>query len=292
MSSAPEPRPPRGRGSRLALVAIVLTALACVAALVFRTQLQSRLWAYRIKHDASPAQRAAYLGALCNAGERARWGITALLANRAADVRQYGVLTLQHVKTDWARQRLLELLHDPDVTVRRLAAAGLAIQRDERVIPTLEHFYTAGDEVSATAACLALERLGTAAAIAALDELACEPADVTRRAALIDALEGIGTPACVPALISLLEDHRPCDLPPRSEELASRALEGLAAAGYPREPASLPTTAPRPHTVAERAAAALGQITGLSIPFSSEAPDAERTGAIDQWKQLASQPKQ
>jgi hypothetical protein len=287
MSEQTEGGATRPHGPRLAIAAVVLTATACVAALVFRTPLQSRIWAYRLAHATTPAERAAYLGPLCNAGERARWGIAALLADRMPDVRQYGALALQHVKTDWARQRLLALLRDPDEPVRRLAAVGLAIQFDERVIPTLKQYYETGDDDSAAAACLALERLGTPAAVAALAESAPRPADVARRADLIDALEGIGTPACVPALIALLSDDRPCDLPPRSEELTARALQGLAAAGYPRQPASLPTTGPRPHTVAERAAAALAQITGLDLPFSSDAPDEERAAAIRQWTQWA-----
>ena len=273
----------RRRPPRLALVAIALTATACATALVFRTSLRSRLWAYRVEHAATAAQRAVYVGALCNAGDQGRWGVAALLASADADVRQYGVLVLQHVRSDWARQRLLDVLIDPDETVRRLAAVGLAIQRDELVIPALKGLYQAGDESSAVAACLALERLGTRAAIVALGELALEPADVDRRAALIDALDGIGTPECVPTLLHLLSDHRACDVPPRSEETTRRALGALVAAGVPVAPSSPPTSGPQPHTVAERAALVLNLITHLDVPFSSAAPAEERSAAERQW---------
>ncbi len=278
--SAPRSRP---RRPRLALVGIALTALACVAALVCRTPLRARYWAWRLETAPTPASRALYLGALCNAADQGRWGIEALLGHADASVRQYGVLALQHVKTEWARRRLLDALADPDVTVRRLAAVGLAIHGDESVIPALKWLYQVGDPSSATAACLALERLGTSAAIAALDELTLEPADVGHRAALIDALAGIGTTACGPALLRLLTDQRVCDLPPRSEEAAQRALQGMEAAGYPVGPASWPTTGARPHTVAERAAAVLAQITGLPEPFSSEGAEEQRAAAIRQW---------
>lgn len=270
-------------GRRLALVAIALTATACVLALVFRTPLRSRVWAYRIAHAATPAECAVYVGALCNAGDQGRWGTTDLLENPRPDIRQYGVLVLHHVKTEWARTRLLELLADPDLNVRRLAAVGLAIQGDDSVVPALKWFYQAGDDMSATAACLALERLGTPAATAALAELALEPANVDRCAALIDALEGIGTPACVPTLLQLLSDHRLCTAPTRSEETTQRALGALLSAGIPVTPSSQPTTGPQPGTIAERAAAALNRITRLDIPFSSGAPAEQRRAAEQRW---------
>ena len=176
------------RRPRVAIFVIALTAALCLAALVFRTPIRARYWAWRVERAATPTQRSAYLGALCNAGDRGRWGTGVLLAHKDAEMRQYGVLVLQHVRTEWARERLLECVTDCDPNVQQLAAVGLAIHGDNAVIPTLKRLYQTGDASSATAACVAFEQLGTPAAITALDELAADPADPVRRAALVDAL--------------------------------------------------------------------------------------------------------
>ena len=132
---------------------------------------------------------------------------------------------------------------------------------------------------------MALERLGTPAALTALDELTLQPADVVRRAALVDALTGLSQPACVPPLVRLLSDRRACDLPPRSEETVQRALGVLQASGYPVQATSAPASEPRPQTIAERAAGALGKITGIQASFTPETPEANRTAAERAWLQ-------
>lgn len=259
------------------------TAGVCLMALAFRTPLRSRYWAWQIAHDDDPARRAIYLTALCGAGDAGRWGTSALLSSDQAELRQLGTVVLQHVRSEWARQRLLAALRDPDEGVRELAALGLAMHGDDRVVPTLMEMYRSGDGSSGPAACLALQRLGTPAAVAALDGLAREPAVAARRAALVDALEEMGEPACVPALLALLADHRPWDGPARSERVAQDVLRRLAADA--RVPSSLPIpeTQPAAGTVAERAAAALAKITGLSPPFSSTLPVAEQELAAQRW---------
>jgi hypothetical protein len=285
MSENVAPRPPTTRRPRLALLAIAITALACVTAVAFRTPLRSRYWAWHISHGALATERSVYLAALCNVGQEGRWGVAALLADPDAEVRQYGVLVLHHVRTPWAQQHLAAAVTDPDGSVRRLAAVGLAIHGDDSVIPALKWFYQADNENSAIAACLALERLGTPAAIATLDELTLESADVARRAALVDALAGVSRPACVPPLLRLLSDHRPCDAPPRSADTMGRAVGILQASGYPTQPSSAPASEPLPRTIAERAADAVGNITGVHAPFSSAAPEADRVSAQSAWQQ-------
>jgi HEAT repeat protein len=250
---------------------------------LFRTPLRSRYWAWRLEQAATPSQRSVYLAALCNAGDRGRWGVSALLASADPELRSYGVLVLHHVRTDWARKRLLECLSDADPSVQRLAAAGLAIHGDDAVVPTLKQLYQAEDAESGRTACLALERLGTPAAIAALGELAVEPADAGRHAALVDALAGIGRMECGPALLGLLDDHRVCDLPPSREELPPRLTRELAAQGYRLGAGSQPASEPAGRTIAERAAAALAQITGLKPAFSSAAPEPQRAAARKRW---------
>jgi hypothetical protein len=269
-----------------ALLMVALTASLCVTALILRTPLRSRYWAWRITRCQDPAERAVYLTALCNAGDAARWGIAALLDSGDAESRQLGVVVLQHVRGDWSRQRLLDALTDADGAVRDLAAVGLALQGDDAVVPKLKEMY-ADDDAAAQAACLALSRLGSSAAVAAMSELVQQPADAAHRAALVDALDELDEPACVPPLLTLLDDHRACTTPRRSERVAQAMLDTLAATGRIAPPATAPASQaasqPAPQTIAERAAAALARITGLSPPFSSVLHPAERQAAAQQW---------
>ncbi len=260
-----------------------MTLSICLAALVLRTPIQARYWAWRIERADSLAVRDACLGALCSAGDAGRWGVAALLDSEEAELRQYGVLVLHHLRTAWAREQLLERLVDPDPDIQRLAAVGLAIQGDEAVIPALKWLYRTGDANAAASACVAFEYLGTPEAVATLNELAAEPGDPARRAALVDALAGIGTAECVPGLLSLLSDDRLCDVPLRSDVMAQRALGFLQGEGYALKPSSRPTTAESPRTIAERAAAALVRITELRVPFSSSATAEQRAQAEQAW---------
>lgn len=273
----------RPRRPRAALAAILLTALACVGALLFRMPIVARYWAWRVAHASSSAERDAYLGALVNAGQAARWGISALLTSDDPQVRQYGVVILHHSKMPWARERLHRHLTDPDPDVRQLAALGLAARGDETILPTLRRLYQTGDDAAARTACIALEHLGTLEAVAVLNELAGEPADVAHRAALVDALAGLDEPACVPGLLLLLSDHRWCQSPPRAVEMAQRALAGAQAQGATSLPATIADAELAGSTIAERAAVALGRITGLAIPFSSAGTDEDHAAAQRQW---------
>jgi HEAT repeat protein len=285
-TSEPKPAqlgPTRTRWPWAAYVMIAITAAACLTALIFRTPLRSRFWAWQIVRSDDPAQRAIYLTALCNAGDAGRWGTSVLLADGRAEIRQLGVVVLQHVRSPWARAALLRFLADPDESARELAALGLAIHGDSSIIPTLKQMYRQGDPGAATAACVALERLGAAEAVAALDELSRDTADEVRRAALVDALDSIGAPNCVPALLGLLADHRTCSTPSRQDRLSRGVLDKLAAAGQLSASMPATTTQSAAETIAERAAAALARITSLNPPFSSAGSDSQRQQAARQW---------
>jgi len=252
----------RARRPRAAKIAIVITALACVAALVFRAPLRARYWALRVANTDNLAERETYLAGLCNAGDDARWGVAALVADDRVDVRQCGVLVLHCIRSGWARDTLLTVLDDQDDTVRSLAAGGLAVHGDDRVIRTLTWMYRTGEPDAGRAACLALQRLGSPAAIEALYELAAEPADAERRTALVDAFAGIGIAECVPGLRRLLSDDRPCGAPPQSAEMASRVLGAVQREGLILPPSSQPRTAMPDRTIAEYAADVIESITG------------------------------
>jgi HEAT repeat protein len=280
---------PSGRsGYRAGTVMIAVTLLACLAALVFRTPLRSRYWAWQVVEARGVAERAAPLTHLCNAGNAGRWGTETLLAHPEPEIRQFGVLVLQHVRSDWSRRRLVQMLTDPDETVTELAALGLAIHGDASCIPELRRLYAGQDALTASAACMALERLATPEAVAAMAALAAQPASVAHRAALVDALAAVGTSDCVAPLLGLLSDHRPCEIATRADRLLERLTPVVAESGFgavsPAEPASRPATEPASHTIAERAAAALERITGLSPPFASDMRPEQQEGAARVWR--------
>lgn len=275
---------------------IGVTLAACVLAITFRTPLRSRFWAWQVIHADGVEERAAPLTLLCNAGDRGRWGTETLLTHSDPEIRQFGVVVLQHVQSDRVPPRLLELLADPSEAVAEMAALGLAIHGDTSVIPELKRMFRAGDFGTASAVAVALERLGGPEAADALAVLANEPADAACRAALIDALTAIASPSCAGSLLGLLDDHRPCDVPTRADRLVEQFSPLAAGHGLipaPRnEPASRPTSDSGPRTVAERAAAGLTRITGLDPPFASTLPPDRRAEAARIWSEwLAGQPQ-
>lgn len=269
--------------NRLAVVMIVITGAACVAALFLRTPLRSYYWASRVIESPDVAEQAVYLTALCNAGEAGRWGTSRLLGHESEAARAAGVIVLQNVRSAWSASRLMEMLSDRSRHVRELATLGLAIHGDESVIPRLREMFNTGDEATVGAACVALQRLATPGSIATLTELADADATIVQRAHLIDALGGIATAECVPALVNMLNDHRRCSIPTRASQLALDALsrsDELRAlgGGMTSEPSE-----PPPETVAERAAAALERITGIDSAFTSELNEAERNESARRW---------
>jgi len=278
----------RGGSYRAGALLIAMTLMACLTALMFRTPLRSRYWARQVVQARGMNERAAPLTHLCNAGDAGRWGTETLLTHPDAEIRQFGVAVLQHVRSSWSRRRLLEMLEDPSEGVRELAALGLAIHGDEAIIPQLKRLYTGGDALAASAACIALERLATPNAVAALTALADRPADVARRAALVDALTGIGTAKCAGPLLELLSDHRPCHVQTRAERVLDRLTPVAAEHGLVERPTSKPASQPgvdsASQTLAERAATALARITGLRPPFASDLPEEQREQAARIWR--------
>ncbi len=262
---------------------VSVTLILCTAAIVFRTALRSRYWAWKIEHAAEPAEQVAALALLCNAGDGGRWGVTVLLEDARPEIRQCGVLALQYASPDWSRRRLVAALRDPDSDVRGLAALGLAMLHDDRVIPQLRAMYTSGTDQAAVGACLALQRLGSPAAQAVLAKLADTPGTPARRAALIEALGATGSTQAAKALLELLDDHRPCGAPTERERIMRKLGPLLAARGLASAPAPAPTSHSE-QTIAERAAEALGRITGLVPRFASDQPPAQRTAAAQQWR--------
>jgi hypothetical protein len=260
--------------------ALALTLGACLVALLLRTPLQARYWAWRVAAAEDDATRDQYLGALASAGAAGSWGINALLSDERAEVRQYGVLALQHVTGSWSDAQLLVAIDDPDADIRRLAAAGLGMQSRPGVVPTLVAVYRDGDAAAAEAACLALAHVGSDEAIAALNALAGGEADVGRRAAVLDALRMVGRPACVPGLLAFLDDRRDAAVAPLFAALQARAVALLVGQGY-RAAETQPAAAPE--ALDSRAARALQVITGVDAGFDLEGSADERAAARATW---------
>lgn len=266
---------------------IIVTAAACAAALVFRTPIRSLLWAREVTSAKTAREQAAALTHLCNAGDAGRWGTDSLLGSDDPAVRQLGVIVLQHIRSEWSRLRLIELLNDPSKSTADLAALGLAIHGDVSVIPRIKRLYLEGNDGSASAACLALERIGARESKAALVELAAAPAGAERRSRLVEALGSAGGTEGARGLLCLLDDHRAVDGQSRTSRLLDQFSALAAANGLAPVPesgvASRPASDDQHGTVAERAAVALGRITGLSPQFSSSASPQVRADAVRAW---------
>ena len=285
-----KPAPTVARTSyRSGTILIAVTLAACLAALIFRTEIRSRYWASRLIQAATPMDRATPLTLLCNAGDHAWWGISTLLEHPNPEIRQYGVLILHHTQSLRSRQRLFSLLDDEDYAVRELAALGLAIQGDDSVIPDLIRIFTDGDTESAVAACIAMERLGSPAAVDALRRFNEMSLDTERAAAVIDTLAGIGSTDCVPILIRFLEDRRPCRMSPRKERMFEQIAGMIRSNRLPISTQPAPEIESPPGTIADRAADVLIQITSIDPKFNSELPEEQREAAAQVWREWVSE---
>lgn len=289
MLNQSDENPSHRHGSRAGAFAIVLTALVCLTALFYRTEIRSRFWAAQLIQANTPEDRTVPLTLLCNAGNEAWWGVSTLLDHPDDEVRQFGVLVLQHMQTSRAREKLLALLQDQNRTVREMAALGLALRGEDCVIPALSDMVEQGDCDAAESACVALERMGTHAAVDALCVLSRKKLPSDHMAAIIDALTGIGTPACAAGLLPLLADHRECAARDRSERILEELGPIIQAHGLPLAPNSTTTSAPTAGTIAERAAEGLGRISGLRPPFQSMLSEQERSAAIRIWSEWITQ---
>jgi len=268
-----------------AYTAVAITAAACIAALLFRGPLLARYWAFRVMRAETPLLRARCLEVLCALAPSAHWAVTALLNSENPADRRDAAEVLRDMPGAWARERLLELLRDPDDMIREAAEEALIIRHESEVIPTLKSYYQCADIDVALRACDLLVSLRTPEAVRVLTELTYEEADADRRVGLVDALKYVGTPACVPGLLRLLEDDRVSDQPSLVERKVLRAFGRIRADARVPALATLATSAPRRQTIAERAAAALGQITGLELPFRSDAPEPERREYHRRWEE-------
>ncbi|MBK8915419.1 MAG: HEAT repeat domain-containing protein [Phycisphaerales bacterium] len=298
----------RVRGRWLGVM-IAATLALCAILLAFRNDIRGRYWAYRAAESNDLAQRAQYLNLLIGAGDSGAWGIGVLARDARVHNRELAALALQTRRAGWAREILVELLSDQEESVRDLAVLALATIRDAKAMNLLMAMYSYDDTeeaLRAQTACVGLQRMGGFSALQALSALVEVKSSAAARGALVDALLEVGGSGAVADLMKFLDDHRPCPTPSYQERMAWLALGGAGSAApfLPRETGpqsavgegaaagqtggaagdSVTVAATQPSmTVAERAAAALGDITGRKPPFSSAASEAERRAAIEEW---------
>ena len=276
-----------GTGYRSALLMVATTLAVCVAAIFFRTAIRARYWAWQVQNASSETERALAVALLCNAGDAGRWGTKVILHDPDPEIRQYGVLVLNHARGDWAHERLFDTLSDPDRNVRQLAALGIGIHGRPAAIDRLVRIFAEAEPETAGAAAWALARFPGRAAEQALVGLPIRAGDVWRSAAVIDALEARGTVAGMERLLAFLEDHRDCPAPTREELVLAQVApwaqtQGIAELASPASGSG--EQAADSHTLAERAAAALARNTGVAVPFASSMPKGARRAAREAWQ--------
>ncbi|QOJ14967.1 MAG: HEAT repeat domain-containing protein [Planctomycetia bacterium] len=268
---------------------IATTLALCAIALAFRNDIRGRYWAHRASQSNDLSERAYYLNLLIAAGESGAWGVGALARDSRVQNRELAALVLQTRRSPWAREILFRLLVDAEPSVRDLAILALATIRDPGAIDPLMAMYSSDDSeaaLRARTACAGLQRMGGFPALQALSRLVEVNASAAARGALVDALLDVGGTAAVADLLKFLDDHRECSLPSFEERMAMEVLRGAGSeqlgffSAQPDASASQPTQVT---TVAERAARALGEITGRKPPFASAGSEAERRAAIEEW---------
>ncbi len=276
-----DPPPPRRapagprRHKRWTFPAIVALVLLWLTAMVFRMELRSRWWAYRLTCVESAEDRTFYLSRLASAGEPALAAVERLIADPRERVRLDAVFVLEHVPAERARHRLLDLLSDPADEVAWRSAVALADRDDaERAVPPLIAMLR--DPSAAESAATALGRVAGPDAERALLDALKRTKDPDLRAAIIDALRIAAGRESLPDLKTMLDDRRPLTRPVPADRNLLRSLAGLApqlaAAGV--SPQALTDATPLPATVADVAARAVQLIEGQPLAPTSTRPAA------------------
>ncbi|HSW47196.1 MAG TPA: hypothetical protein VLM89_16655 [Phycisphaerae bacterium] len=266
----PRARSASTRGRRATYTAIAILMLLWLVAIWYRWEIRAYWWAYRITAVESPELQSYYAGSLAAIGDRALPALPRLLDDPRESIRLIGVRILRSCPNLRALQCLFMRLGDPSVEVSDAAALEIALRPDRlQALPVLQEM-AAGP--SATAAMVALERIGGPQAEDILIERLSNADDPDVTAQAIDSLGMLGCRAAEPVIQGHLGDHRPLTCPPASQRRAERAIAAvqgkLLAQGI--RPEDLAAVARTDLTIAAVAARALASLapTPASHPTS------------------------
>ncbi len=256
--------------------------------MLFRTDIRTRWWAYRLGQAGDPAARRYYTACLAATGSGSLSATRRLLDHPRLEVRLAALQILHHCSDPAARKFLVLAIADRDDRVSDRAALELALRSDRRgAVEELEALASSSSPEIARKAVVGMQRLGEPQAEDFLLGLLERTSDPDLRAQIIDALGLMGSRSAVPALIECLADQRAISHPPASFRWANQAIQCLESQ-LPAEgldPATLRSASVAPCTVAGVAERALAWITGISGGDPNAQRGHDRSEAIEPWRE-------
>lgn len=246
------------------LIAFVLVWLALI---LFRWEIRTHWWAYRLTTVNTADERAYFVACLASAGPRSLDALERVLSDERSEIRRFGVDVLARCDEPRAGERLFEMLRDQDDDVAEAAATALGerphapdycgplwtlLVKDEHDPPTARH------------AAVALQAIDHPAAHAMLFEALPYVEDPNVRAQIIESLSMLRVEEAVPAMKDMRSDERAVTVLPYNQR---SALEAFAAqSGRPAlgsdDDAELIRAAVADLTVRDVAIRALETLTG------------------------------
>jgi HEAT repeat protein len=278
-SSPHADRPTRPRASRAPLIALLVIALACAAAIIFRDALRVRWWSHRLVHAHTPQKRTHYLGLLMTAGDDALPAAESLACSDDPALRTYAIAIAAAIAKPSANDLLIRAASDADETVQRNAILSLA-RRGDAGIAALRRLAEEADPPAAQRAVFALGLAGTPVADAILLDLARGAGSPAVRAEAIQALATVPPSVSRDTLIDCLQDDATFAGPMVFEQEAMMAL-GAAAPQRAGE-AAAPVAASNAARAARILYAHFGQDFG-----DPDAVGADRAAIQAAWRQWA-----
>jgi len=257
------------------MIAIIILVLLWATAMLFRWEIRTHWWAWRLTEVESREDRLYYLARLAAAGDRAIFAADLLREDPRPEIRSMAVTVLEHATCPAADKILLATMSDRDMDVAMAAASVLADHMDQRVfLGILRSRLERRDPQRACVAAAALKGIGGPEAEDALLEALATADDPDLCAQIAESLGLLGCRRAEPLLTALLADERPVTVVPYAQRSALKALR--ARQGQLREEGWDPRDAmerlSRELTVAAVAAQSLQWIAGDGLTHSATQP--------------------
>lgn len=254
--------------------------------MLFRWELRTRWWAWRITQVESREDREYYLTRLAAVADRSLDALPRLLHDPRPEVRDLGLTVLRYGTSPRAGEYLLEMLNDEDADVAGTAASLLAWRPKAReYVPQLFIAIQTDTGRPAWSAAVALGRIGGPDVEPLLLTVVHPMMEPDVRAQVIESLGLLNCGAAVPAMIDALADRRPLATTPFSQSHATRAIGALQGQIVAKggDPGAMLAAVETP-TVASVAARWLTLMTGGSFGDPTTQP-ADRTPEIQKaWR--------